>query len=60
MQGKDSNSRNERECYGLFSPKKKAKVNKYTLENGVTALLYHFKQTGGFNNLKESIVCEWL
>lgn len=58
MQGKDSNSRNERERYGLFLPKKKAKVTKYTLENGVTASLHNFNQIGGFNNFKKSTVCE--
>ena len=42
--------------YDFFSPENKAKVAKYALENDVTASLHHFKQTGEFNNLKESTV----
>jgi len=46
--------------YNFFSPENKAKVAKYTLENGVTALLCHFKQASNFINLKESTVCGWV
>ena len=45
--------------YDFFSPENKAKVAKYASENGVTASLHHFKQTGEFNNLKESTVRGW-
>ena len=46
--------------YDFFSPENKAKVAKYASENGVTASLHHFKQTGEFNNLKESTVRGWV
>ena len=46
--------------YDFFSPKNKAKVAKYAAENSVTASLHHFKQTGEFNNLKESTVRGWV
>ena len=46
--------------YDFFSPENKAKVAKYDSENGVTASLHHFKQTGEFNNLKESTVRGWV
>ena len=42
--------------YDIFSPEDKVKAAKYAVENGVTASLHHFKQTGEFNNLKESTV----
>ena len=48
------------ERYDFFSPENKAKVAKYAAENGVTASLHHFKQTGEFNNLKESTVRGWV
>ena len=46
--------------YDFSSPENKAKVAKYALENGVTASFHHFKQTGEFNNLKESTVHGWV
>ena len=46
--------------YDFFSPENKAKVAKYASKNGVTASLHHFKQTGEFNNLKESTVRGWV
>ena len=50
----------KRGCYDFFSPKNKAKVAKYALENDVTASLHHFKQIGEFSNLKESTVHGWV
>ena len=41
----------KRGYYDIFSPENKAKVAKYASENGVTASLHHFKQTGEFNNM---------
>ena len=49
----------KRGCYDFFSPENKAKVARYASENCVTASLHHFKQTGEFNNLKESTVGGW-
>ena len=40
----------KRGSYVFFSPENKTKVAKYAAENGVTASLHHFRQTGEFDN----------
>ena len=46
--------------YTAISAENKAKIAKYASENGVTASLGHFKQSGEFKDLKEAIVSEWV
>ena len=50
----------KRGTYSTFSSEKKAKVAKYAVENGVTALLRHFSKSGEFRELKESTVRGWM
>lgn len=49
----------KRNQYSKLTAKEKAKIASYATKNGVTAALKHFKHTGEFTELRESMVRGW-
>ena len=57
--GEDDVSENKRGAYEKITPDCRARIAKYTAENGIAAAIRHFKKNSYLPSLKESTIRGW-